>query len=68
VDEIRCSYARRGIRDDGDGFMARRSGGITAIYGNNLFKFAPLLGRLLADTALKGELAKDLVGDRTAAV
>lgn len=60
VDEIRCSYAARGVRDDGDGFMARRCGGITALYGNNLFKFAPLLGHLLCQTAMTGALADEL--------
>ncbi len=63
VGEIRCSYAVRGLRADGDGFMARRSGGITALYGNNLFKFAPLLGRLLCQTALTGALADVLATD-----
>lgn len=63
VDEIRCSYAVRGLRDDGDGFMARRSGGITAVYGNNLFKFAPLLGQLLSQTALTGAFANELATD-----
>ena len=60
VSEIRCSYTFAGLRDDGDGFMARRRGGITALYGHNLFKFAPLLGRLLAQTALAGALADEL--------
>jgi sarcosine oxidase len=60
VDEISCTYAARGVREDGDGFLARRSGEITVIYGNNLFKFAPLLGRLLAQTALSGTLADEL--------
>jgi sarcosine oxidase len=63
VDEIRCSCAIGGLRDDGDGFMARRRGGITALYGNNLFKFAPLLGRLLCQTALTGTLADELAMD-----
>jgi sarcosine oxidase len=60
VDEIRCSYALRPVREDGDGFLARRSGGVTALYGSNLFKFAPVLGRLLAQTALSGTLADEL--------
>lgn len=57
VDEIRCVHALRSVRDDGDGFIARRSGGVTALYGNNLFKFAPLLGQLLCQTAMTGVLA-----------
>ncbi len=60
VDEIRCVHALRSARDDGDGFMARRSGGVTALYGNNLFKFAPLLGQLLSRTATTGVLADEL--------
>jgi sarcosine oxidase len=60
VDEIRCSHAGFGLREDGDGFLARRSGGITALYGNNLFKFAPLLGQLLCQTAMSGELPAEL--------
>lgn len=60
VDEIQCSYAVRGLREDGDGFMARRTDGVTALYGNNLFKFAPLLGELLCQTALSGVLAAEL--------
>lgn len=63
VDEIRCSYAVSGLRDDGDGFAARRHHGITALYGNNLFKFAPLLGRLLSRTVLTGTLANELTID-----
>lgn len=60
VDEIRCSYAASGVGEDGDGFMARRSGAITALYGNRLFKFAPLLGQLLAQTAMTGALPDEL--------
>jgi hypothetical protein len=43
--------------------MARRSGGVTALYGNNLFKFAPLFGELLCRTALTGVLADELALD-----
>jgi sarcosine oxidase len=64
VAEIRCTSALRGVREDGDGFMARRSGGVTALYGKNLFKFAPLLGELLAQTALTGALADELAPER----
>jgi sarcosine oxidase len=64
VDEIRCISTLRGVRDDGDGFFARRSGGITALHGKNLFKFAPLLGELLAQTALTGVLADELTLDK----
>ncbi|HEX6507004.1 MAG TPA: FAD-dependent oxidoreductase [Chloroflexota bacterium] len=60
MSEIQCSTAVSGLRHDGDGFMARRSGGVTALYGNNLFKFAPLLGQLLCQTALTGVLPDEL--------
>jgi sarcosine oxidase len=60
VSEIRCSYIERLARDDVDGFMARRAGGVTTLYGTNLFKFAPLIGRLLSQTALTGTLAAEL--------
>lgn len=60
VDEIRCSYMLRAAREDGDGFVARRSGGVTALFGSNLFKFAPLLGEFLGQTAVEGELAPEL--------
>jgi sarcosine oxidase len=66
VDEIRCTHAGFGLGDDGDGFFARRSGGITALYGNNLFKFAPLLGQLLCQAAVKGMLPADLAIDEAA--
>jgi sarcosine oxidase len=66
VDEIRCTSMAHGVREDGDGFLARRSGGVTALYGKNLFKFAPLLGQLLAQTALTGELAEELAAHRAA--
>jgi len=61
LDELRCTYARvEGLPDDGDGFNARRSGCVTALSGTNLFKFAPLLGRLLSRAALTGELPAEL--------
>jgi hypothetical protein len=33
-----------------------RGGAVTAVYGNNLFKFAPLLGDLLAHAVVRQEL------------
>jgi sarcosine oxidase len=35
----------------GDGIHAVRSGAVLAVWGNNLFKFAPLLGQVLATAA-----------------
>jgi len=40
--------------DLGDGFEIRRNGSILAIYGENLFKFAPLLGDVLATACANG--------------
>ena len=52
VDEVRCTYNQVGVQE-GDGFGAKRSGAITILYGNNLFKFAPLLGELLGRAVLQ---------------
>jgi sarcosine oxidase len=61
VDEIRCTYVEAPFLDgNGDGFTALRRDGITAFYGNNLFKFAPLLGELLANGALRGGVPQEL--------
>ncbi|HEY2204037.1 MAG TPA: FAD-dependent oxidoreductase [Pseudonocardia sp.] len=38
----------------GDGFEVRRAGGVLAVYGDNLFKLAPVLGERLAAAALDG--------------
>jgi sarcosine oxidase len=38
----------------GDGFEFRRNGPILAVYGENLFKFAPLLGDVLAGACVDG--------------
>ncbi len=62
VDEIRCTYGECLFQDDaGDGFGTLQKDRITAFYGNNLFKFAPLLGELLAQTALNAGLTDGLV-------
>jgi len=52
VDEVRCTYNQVGVQE-GDGFEAKRSGAVTILYGNNLFKFAPLLGELLGRAVLQ---------------
>src|SRR5260370_7562898 len=54
VAELQCTSNRSGF-EDGDGFGALRSGAVTVVYGNNLFKFAPLLGDLLASAMLHPE-------------
>jgi sarcosine oxidase len=38
----------------GDGFTVRRNAAALAVYEENLFKFAPVLGRLLATACLNG--------------
>jgi sarcosine oxidase len=43
-----------------DAFGAYSQGGVTAIAGNNLFKFAPALGRLLAESATAGRVIEPL--------
>jgi sarcosine oxidase len=61
VDEIRCTFFECAFLDRiGDGFAALRRDGITVFYGNNLFKFAPLLGELLANGAMHGVLPTEL--------
>jgi sarcosine oxidase len=55
VAEIQCTSNRTGFAD-GDGFGAVQGGAVTAVYGNNLFKFAPLLGEQLAHAVLRQEL------------
>jgi sarcosine oxidase len=50
VDSLYCAT----ISDLGDGFEVRRNGSILALYGNNLFKLAPVLGDLLATACANG--------------
>ena len=52
VDEVRCTYNQVGVQE-GDGFGVQRSRAVTILYGNNLFKFAPLLGELLSRAVLQ---------------
>ena len=50
-----------------DAFAAWSAGPVTLFAGNNLFKFAPLLGRLLAETVLAGEVVPALAPATAAA-
>ncbi len=59
VDEVRCAYNAVGL-PEGDGFRVERRGAVTVLYGNNLFKFAPVLGALLSQTVLHGTVPDDL--------
>jgi sarcosine oxidase len=61
VDEIRCIYDELDfILENGDGFTALRRDHVTVLYGRNLFKFGPLLGELLKNTVMKGEVPDEL--------
>jgi hypothetical protein len=53
--ELQCTSNRTGFAD-GDGFGAVQRGAVTVVYGNNLFKFAPLLGDRLAHAVVHQEL------------
>lgn len=59
VAEVQCLHVKIG-NADGDGFGAVRREAATFVYGNNLFKFAPLLGELLCRAALDAEVPADL--------
>ncbi len=56
VDRLYCTHAP----DTGDGIVFRRSGPVLAVYGENLMKFAPMLGETLAAAALDGSTPADL--------
>jgi sarcosine oxidase len=57
--EVQCLHSVMG-NADGDGFGAERFGATTIVYGNNLFKFAPLLGHLLCRAVLDGAVPAEL--------
>jgi sarcosine oxidase len=48
------------VGDRLEGFRAWQAAGVTALAGSNLFKFAPVLGQLLGDAAMTGELPAEL--------
>lgn len=50
VESLYCTH----VPDLGDGFTLHRSGNVVALTGENLFKFAPLLGEVLAQACLEG--------------
>lgn len=50
VDSLYCTH----IPDLDDGFEVRRTRSILAVYGENLFKLAPLLGDVLAAACMDG--------------
>jgi len=49
IDILYCNHTASPA--SGDGFGAARNGAVFAVWGDNLFKMAPLLGALLAQTA-----------------
>jgi sarcosine oxidase len=50
VDTLYCTHAP----DTGDGITFERSGAVLAVWGENLMKFAPVLGESLAAAAVDG--------------
>ena len=50
VESLYCTH----VPDLGDGFTVHRSGRVLAISGENLFKFAPVLGEALASACVDG--------------
>ncbi len=58
VDVLYCNHLAS--PDSGDGFGAARNGAVLALWGDNLFKMAPLLGALLAEAALTLSIPKPL--------
>jgi sarcosine oxidase len=60
VAELRCSFQRTPLLSGGDDVGVWALPNATVCFGNNLFKFAPLLGQMLADTALSGVVPEPL--------
>ncbi len=58
VDMLYCNHMAS--PDSGDGFGAARNGAVLALWGDNLFKMAPLLGALLAEAAQTLSIPKPL--------
>lgn len=54
VDELYCSVAEGWS----DGYVTQRQGSVLAIHGDNLFKFAPVIGQELATAALTESIPK----------
>jgi sarcosine oxidase len=50
VESLYCTH----VPDLGDGFTVHRSGRVLAVSGENLFKFAPVLGEALASACVDG--------------
>ena len=63
VDSLYCTT----VPNLGDGVEFRRNGPFLAVYGDNLMKFAPVIGEALAEAAVSGGTpsAASLAEDRT---
>jgi sarcosine oxidase len=57
LDEVRCLFQDAPFVQEGDGVAAWQEHQLLIFAGNNHFKLAPALGRLLADAAEDGALA-----------
>ncbi len=60
VAELRCTFQRTPLLGGGDDLGVWALPNATVCFGNNLFKFAPLLGRVLAESALSGVVPESL--------
>jgi len=60
VAELRCTFQRSPLLGSGDDIGVWALPNATVCFGNNLFKFAPLLGDVLAEAALSGEVPEPL--------
>jgi sarcosine oxidase len=58
IDVLYCNHTASPA--NGDGFGAARNGAVFAVWGDNLFKMAPVLGTLLAQTARTQTVAAPL--------
>ncbi|QNI05047.1 FAD-binding oxidoreductase [Mycobacterium kubicae] len=62
VSQVDCVTVRAPWLDSGgDGWTVAQRGRVVAFVGSNLMKFGPLLGELLARSALNDELASELL-------
>lgn len=60
VAELRCTFQRTPLLSGGDDVGVWALPNATVCFGNNLFKFAPLLGEMLAETAVSGVVPEPL--------
>lgn len=58
--ELRCTFQRTPLLPGGDEIGVWQLDGATVCFGNNLYKFAPLLGETLAQAALSGVVPEPL--------